>query len=278
MKYGILSSRLAYAMAGSFLALMMASCPPSNQGNAGGRQIGHDSVDADAIPAATLALIEGMDVYFEHASVGSNIQEGLASLASANQARYGIAMQSIGSDDAALSASDTAWFATNDGLMDNARGNPGFDAKATRFDSRLRAANFAAALDVASFKFCYIDNDYAGTAQQAFDRVRTVMEGLEASYPNATFVWWTMPLETSGNAERDAYNGLVRAYCSANRKWLLDIADIESHNPSGAAQSDDAGERLYSGFTTDGGHLNAAGSRRVASAYWVLLAGIANGD
>jgi hypothetical protein len=87
-----------------------------------------------------------------------------------------------------------------------------------------------------------------------------------------------VPLETSGNAERDAYNSLVRAYCSAHREWLLDIAAIESHDAFGTSLKDAAGERLNAAYAGDSGHLNAAGSKLVARAYWVLLAGIANGD
>ncbi|HRZ65689.1 MAG TPA: hypothetical protein P5133_12225 [Spirochaetia bacterium] len=131
----------------------------------------------------------------------------------------------------------------------------------------------AGVLDVATFKFCYIDSP--ANANTLFASVRTAIEGLESAYPGVTFVWWTMPIETSPNAQRQAYNDLVRSYCSANRKWLLDIADLESHNDSGAASTSGSYEILYSGYSSDGGHLNAAGAGKLAKAYWKLLAEIA---
>lgn len=217
-----------------------------------------------------------MDTYFEHASVGSNITGGLASLASTDAFRYTIERESIGSDSTTLTASVAQWFTDNNGFLDNGRDNPDFTAKAARFDTRMRTAGFAATVDVAFFKYCYIDNNYLDTyadAEAAFAYVRGIMEGLETAYPNVTFVWWTMPLTTGGSAETDAYNELVRAYCSSTNRYLFDIADIECHDELGVkAVSGSGREALVSAYASDNGHLNGAGSERVARALWVLLA------
>ncbi len=236
--------------------------------------IDHNSPAADSIPAEMITAIKSLGVYFEHASVGGNIVSGLDAMAAANAARYWVPKGSWSADTGTISSSTISWYNSNSGFGDNNRSNPGFSAKISRFDSRIRTAGFAGAIDVASFKFCYIDNNYTGTAQLFFDSVKTVMEGLEAQYPGVKFFWWTMPLTTTGDLMTNNYNTLVRNYCSANNRYLLDIADIESHAPDGMKQTDGNGEKLYSGYTSDGGHLNAAGSLKVAKAYWVILARI----
>jgi lysophospholipase L1-like esterase len=99
---------------------------------------------------------------------------------------------------------------------------------------------------------------------------------LQATYPDVTFVWWTMAIETTSNAGRQTYNDLVRSYCKANEQWLFDIAAIESHTGAGVLQLDGSNrEILYSGYSADGGHPNDAGALKLAKAYWRLIAEIA---
>jgi hypothetical protein len=242
--------------------------------------VDHTTLNADTIPDAVLAQIRALDVYFEHASVGENVVNGLESMAAASSSRFTYTAQSWSFDDDTIGAAISLWFSSNNGFGDNMRGNPGFADKLLRFNSRIRTAGFASLIDAASFKFCFIDNNYSGTAQDAFNSVRTIMESLESDYPNITFFWWTMPLTTSGDQARDGYNALVRAYCTANNKFLLDIADIECHSPAGVRQTDTNGyEMLYGDYSSDGGHLNAYESNiRVSRAYWVMLARIAGWD
>ena len=194
---------------------------------------------------------------------------GLALLA-ASDSRFTSGRQSW------ASTYDTAWFDANNGLGDNHRGNPGASEKVSGFAASL--GDLGSHVDVAMFKFCYIDPD------ASFAEVRSAMEALEAAYPAVDFVWWTMPITASSysedpsvKAQRQAYNEAMRAYCSANGKWLLDIADLECHDASGAAYADASGnELLYAGYTSDGGHLQAdAGKLQVARAYWTLLIEIA---
>jgi hypothetical protein len=99
---------------------------------------------------------------------------------------------------------------------------------------------------------------------------------LESHYLNKIIVWWTIPIETSGNTNRQVFNDNVRTYASANGKVLFDMADIESHNAAGEKLIDGSGRELQQGdWSSDGGHLNDAGSRRVASAWWWLMARVA---
>jgi hypothetical protein len=191
-------------------------------------------------------------LYFEHASVGENISSGLA----------------------ALFISDSR-FSRSNFIFFN-RGNPGADAKIDLFSNNLISNTPNPSLySGLMFKFCYIDN--GGDMDALFNHVRVHMEDLELRYPGKVFVWWTMPLETTGNANRDRYNLLVRNYCRDSNKYLFDIADIESHDPSGTPQTQGGYEAMYALYSSDGGHLNSTGYDRVAKAFWHLALRISTG-
>lgn len=223
--------------------------------------------DADVTKAASL------DVYFEHASVGGYIvgpipdwpSNGLAALQAASP-RYAAERATWGDTSSAI------WFDSHNGLGDNSRGNPGADAKISGFISSMNASSglLPTKIDVAMFKFCYIDSP--SDASTLFNSTKTAMESLQISYPSVAFVWWTMPIETSGNAEKQSYNDQVRAYCIANNQWLFDIASIESHNDAGVHQLDGSSlELLDAGHSADGGHPNDAGTLKLAKGYWKLI-------
>jgi len=133
-------------------------------------------------------------------------------------------------------------------------------------------------------KLC-VGDIYPWSSDRAVDiwaAYRDMMEAEQAEHPGTTLVWWTIPLVTAaqdpsgGNAEKAAFNQAVRDYCAANGCVLFDIADIESHDPSGNPVMDASGnEACWSGYVTDGAHLNETGRQRLASAIWWLLARVA---
>jgi lysophospholipase L1-like esterase len=131
--------------------------------------------------------------------------------------------------------------------------------------------------NVAFFKFCYVDFDDSTNATAVFNAYKTAMETLEAAHPGIKFVWWTAPIQTDYLASRHEFNELVRDYCEANNKILFDIASIESHKPDDS-ETNASQPTLYSGYTSDGGHLNDAGALRVARAWQWLMARIAGWD
>ena len=247
--------------------LLLCGCPAPEVIPTTARMINHTNFDPTSVSDADILAAAALDVYFEHASVGANVCSGIDALGG----RYS-------SDRASWDSTNVpSWYDTHNGLGDNARGNPGASLKISGFTSSMNASGglLPSKLDVAMYKFCYIDTPADGTT--LFNEAKAAMESLQVSYPGVAFVWWTMPIEQgSAYTERQEYNGAVRAYCSANDQWLLDIADLESHDDSGTLTHDGSNrELLYSGYTTDGGHLNAAGSQKLAKAYWKLLAEIA---
>lgn len=236
---------LAAVLAGSAGCGGGGSSAPS-PGAGQGMTADHTTLATSAIPRSALDQARGLRMALRHASVGSNIWGGLTTLAGSDPARFAI----------------PSW----DGF---ARGNPGWAAKVTDLATFV-AAN-AGAYDVFQMKFCYIDQD------ASFAVYRDQLLALEAAYPTKRFIWWTMPLTTSGadNGLRAAFNQQVRAYCAASGKPLYDIAAIESHDALGAPVLSGGHEAMAAAWSSDGGHLNDAGSARAAQAMWWLMARLA---
>lgn len=249
--------------------------PPPPPAPVTGFTVDHTNFSPEAASDAQVAKVFLLDQYFEHASVGGNVTAGLAGLT--GRYTWPAGTRSTTNYDAALELQDSAWFDSHDGLADLFRGYPpGKTLKAADKLEQFRAAlkgGLGSKVDVASFKFCYLDRpaDPAGL----FNQVKTVMEELEGLYPSVTFFWWTMPHQTWGSNQIHEYNQLVRNYCQTTGRWLLDISDLETHAEDGTACLSGGYPILYSGYTTDGGHLNPAGQERMAKAWWRLMAAIA---
>jgi hypothetical protein len=202
----------------------------------------HTTLDVASIPQTALDSARSQRMSLDHASVGGNIKQGMDGLQSADGARY----------------SYPNWYW-------HSRGNPGWQAKVDQFVQWVNTN--AASYDVFMMKFCYIDQ------AADFAYYRDQMLALESQHASKTFVWWTMPLMTSADAQRNSFNASVRSYAAANNKPLYDIADIESHDPSGALV-DQSGEAMFADYSSDGGHLTAAGEERAARALWWLMSRI----
>ena len=209
--------------------------------------IDHRHTDLSAIPHSALSAAIATRIMVRHASVGENINDGLNDIYN----------------------SDNAYDPVNWDFQ--SRGNPGWEAKID--DLVTQTSTQLEDFDVFTMKLCYIDDD------ASWEHYRDQMEQLEADYPDKVFVWWTMPIRTTGSSSRDAFNASVRSYCEANNKILFDIADIECHDPSGVQQTDSSGrEILYGDYASDSGHLNDVGGQRVANAFWHLMARLGGWD
>lgn len=131
------------------------------------------------------------------------------------------------------------------------------------------------------------------------DRGAASYAAFAARHPEKTVIWWTTSLARGiGSAESQQFNEDMRAYARAHDLVLFDVADILSHDPSGAPCYDNRDGMAYLDedhpddgldipaicpqYTTEteGGHLGSisAGGIRVAKAFWVLMARIAGWD
>jgi len=75
------------------------------------------------------------------------------------------------------------------------------------------------------------------------DTYLSLMNQLEADYPEVTFIYMTGHLDGSGaQGNLKVRNDQIRAYCQANNKVLFDFADIESWDPAGNNYPDETDE------------------------------------
>ncbi len=223
------------------------------------------------ISAAQLKTAATKRVFFGHQSVGWNVVNGVADLYSAAKI--------AGPPQAWVESPSSAISPTTGGVLAHTEvgvnGSP--DGKVDDFAAYLRGG-VGAKVQVAVVKYCYVDIYQGADVTARFNHYRSAMASLEAEFPEVTFLYATNPLETgasSSNAARTQFNALVRAeYASTGRLW--DIALIESTRPDGSRLAGTVDgkryEALYSGYTSDGGHLNATGGKLVAAELLRLVA------
>jgi hypothetical protein len=293
-----------YVLSAAFIALVLTGCAnqpgsTSTDKYTGTRTIGHGAVEEyGSLTASDISAAVNLKTYFEHASVGRNILNGVQKLiagglslkrgtwkdwapvdAAGNPAYYtegndGSAyVWDVSSMDATKSAVIKAWFAANTGLYDNARGNPSAAEKMNYFRAAVDTYDIGAAADVAVMKFCWIDPD------ASLSDYEEMMSSLQTAYPDLVLVYCTIPLTNAvddNTASRNTFNNALRIYCSTNNFWLFDIADIESHEPDGTAYTSSSGAELeWPDYSHDTGHINAGDyDLRPSKAFITLLARI----
>ncbi|MGD0744464.1 MAG: hypothetical protein ABSA45_04835 [Verrucomicrobiota bacterium] len=205
--------------------------------------------------------------YFAHASVGGNMMDGIADLHGMNPNFY--QFHGVSEDGNPPATTETG------GIYEYMRGNPGWQVKVDTFQTYVSNGWRFPKVNFALNKMCWIDP----TADLNY-YIRS-MTNLEAAFPQTMFVYATMPLNTSednDNYLRSLYNDGLRDWCRTNNRVLFDIADVESRDTSGALCSFTWNSRicqkLYSGYTDDGGHLNTQGRQLVARGFYALSAAL----
>lgn len=265
-------SRLA-----ALIAFLAMACVGGTQAVAAGIVVDHNTIDAEdnIIPQEWLDKARALNVSFGHQSVGNDVLQGLEQLAQQNPTRYA----------STIMRNPTAnWFSNRKGIGGIGQYYIGVngDPEGKMRDFAQKVASHGGNIAVAMMKICYVDlgsDNPDGDPQQVFATYRDTMESLERDHPAVRFVWWTEPITRSNQSfspKYQQYNSLVRAYAAAHDKPLFDIADIESHDPSGTSvRGYMDSPAMYSAYTSDGGHLNTTGQLRVARAWWWLLASLA---
>lgn len=207
-------------------------------------------------------------IFFGHMSVGNNILSGLAQVYAAHDVDSPTVIEIEPGEATAVPP---------DGVMVHALIGKNRDplGKLSNFEATLRAG-LAEQIDVASLKLCYIDILWNTDVKAVFNTYRDTLERLENDFPQVRFVHMTVPLTTGSygikdhvkalvgrddNAARERYNDLIRETYGPDR--VFDIADLESTEPDETSDE----RELFEGYTSDGAHLNAAGSSRIAAAF-----------
>lgn len=206
-------------------------------------------------------------VYFGHQSVGRNILDGLAAMAP---------------------QADLA-FLTESEIGEN--GNP--QSKCDDFARHVEGLD--GHIDIALMKFCYIDFDQNSDVEQIFGHYSQTIDRLQQRYPQIRFVHVTAPLKTSpsglktlvkkllgrtntaalqANLKRCQFNNLLRKKYQGQP--IFDLAALQSTDRHGRQHAFTLGSQtgfsMVHDYTSDGGHLNQAGSQMAARALVRTLA------
>ncbi len=241
----------------------------------GGLIIGFTNVQAvNSYSQSLMDQIGQFRFFFSHASVGGNMIDGLNDLNGADPNRFKLVT---------VSDNDTPpTTPVNGRVYEYNRDNPGWQTKMELFTNYVRRGWRYPKINIAIDKLCFIDPDadvnyYIG-----------LMSGLETNFPETLIVYMTIPLMTSSdsdNYDRNVYNDYLRGWVTTNGRVLFDVADIEAHDTNGTlytfSYSGKTCQRLYDGFTTDGGHLDDAdgiGRQQVAKGFYALCGALLSND
>ncbi|MBZ4396657.1 hypothetical protein VZQ01_02220 [Myxococcus faecalis] len=247
----------------------------------------HGTVAQASAPSAPLEKLSGRRIFFGHQSVGGNILDGVKALPNSAQGVVPRVVE-VQSPTESLAPGTLAH------AMVGQNEKP--ESKIADFE-RLMDAGLAKSTDVAFFKFCYIDINGATDTRALFEKYRVAMEGLKARHPGTTFVHVTAPLTTvqrgakawlkellgrpvwgvAENVQRETFNELMRK-TYADKEPLFDLARLESTAPDGSRETYELNGQTWPamvpGYSDDGGHLNAAAQKRLATELLNFLAGL----
>ena len=157
-------------------------------------------------------------------------------------------------------------------------------------------------VDIAFFKFCYVDVTRDSDPQKIFGGYQSAVEDLKGRYPRTKFLNVTVPIRSApkgikrnlkqsvktilgrpgvveDNIKRQHYNSLLRNACYQTEPFF-DLAFVESVGPDSkrcyTSKGTDKVFIMASEYTDDGGHLNSLGRKKVAEQLLIVLAELAN--
>lgn len=231
--------------------------------------VDHLAVDKfSAIPDDVIVAAARLRLMIRNSSVGENIRFGLECL----YGNYADRRPSSCSDTFDHKYNSSNW-------VFQYRGNPGWIEKVDDFIQETQTQN--ADYDAFMFTLGYLDGLDGMTYPQISDEENfnqkyiQPLENLESSFPQKSFVWWTMSLAQEGQANTTLFNQELRDFAQQNNKILMDLADIESHDLEGNPCLDQSGQPIICKIYTDekkSGHLNALARERTAKAFWYMMA------
>lgn len=234
---------------------------------------------------AALTTLSRARIFFGHQSVGRDILRGVESLS----VEYHVPVRVVAIDDRPPDRAP--------GLFNTNIGSNGDPASKCEAFNAILDQSVEPYYDVAVLKFCYVDLDdesNVATAGELFDEYVAALKRVQMRHPQLRLVIATIPLHAdppgwrtalkrllgratwtdSANLRRNQFNDAVRA-AFANRP-LFDVARLESTRADGSANGFETEgrhvETLAAEYTTDGGHLNTAGQRRLATGFVLAVA------
>lgn len=223
--------------------------------------------------------LAGKKIYFGHQSVGFNIIDGITAI---TQELPNIELNIQETKD--LSSFNKPIFAHS-----KAGKNSNPISKCDDF-KKIIESGIGNKVDMAFFKFCYVDFDSETDIPALFKYYTNTMSQLQAEYPRVKFIHFTVPLKTApsgiktmlkkllgrrdddGNMQRNRFNQLLREKY-AKQNTLFDLAYYESIYPDNQKPVSDTylSGSLLVAYTDDGGHLNDTGKKIIAKRLLLFL-------
>lgn len=252
-----------------------------------GQQTHFDSIKE--VPDAVWQKLSKKKIYFAHQSVGFNIMEGVQDVMDEHpEIKLNIVETADQSDFKA-------------GLIAHSRVGKNVDpeSKINEFVAFINNG-IGKKADAAALKFCYVDISAKTDVSQVFSDYDHATAQLKKKYPDMAIIHFTEPLTVSkstwktwikkiikkndiweydDNIKRNEYNDLLRKKYEG-REPILDIATIQSTYPDGTRSTFEKDGKTYFAmvpeYSTDGGHLNEPGRKKVAEQFLILLASLAS--
>ena len=227
---------------------------------------------------ADFELASSARIYFGHQSVGGNIMDGLEDL-QRQLGRPVIRVAELG----VLDVPEGQGVLLHTAVGKN--GDPGSKCE----DFRRVLEQLRGRLDVALFKFCYIDFSDTSDVDEIFSTYARTMDDLKQRYPEVTFIHVTAPLRTVdggpgvwvremvgrrnrtklANVSRNEFNRRLKERYAGDP--IFDLAAVMSTYPDGRRESFRMDGVVYyslvPAYTDDGGHLNRVGRTYAAAEF-----------
>ena len=234
---------------------------------------------------SSVTAVANMRIFFGHQSVGKNILDGINDISEGVNNKINI-VESRTADE----SSDPAFYHAGVGKNNDP------NLKINDF-KELVESGIGGNVDVAFFKFCYVDIKQHTDIKLIFQHYKETMKHLKEVYPKTTFVHFTFPLvearlgmkgyvkkiigrydtKREGNIKRNQFNTMLKAEYEG-KEPIFDLAGIESTYPDGKNETFEKDGRTYYAlaplYTNDGGHLNETGRKVVAEKLLYFLASL----
>ncbi len=223
-------------------------------------------------------------IFFGHASVGFNIMGGVENIVANDERFQKLNIRLVKIDENIKGC----------GIYHAVNGKNGLPkSKINGFKEILSLNGKGDDLDIALFKFCYVDIHKKTDIHDIFEYYVETIESIKMEFPNLTIVHVTTPLYAHGkgikgfiknlvygdvsNVMRNQFNTLlINKYQYVDP--IYDLAKIESLYPNGKRSSFRYKSNKYyslaKGYTYDGGHLNEIGSYLAAKGLLKILSDI----
>ena len=241
-------------------------------------------VDIKNVPPTMWNNLSQKRFFFGHQSVGYNIIEGVKMNLSDNP--------DININIVEIDSSTNF----NHPVLAHSKNGQNHDPK-SKIDGfvKIMKGGMGDQVDVAAFKFCYVDFKEGTDIDGIFKYYKTKMDELSSKYPNTKIIHITVPLRTTqkgikrlayrllgreigieDNLARLRFNTLIRN--NFNNQLVFDLAQIESTHSDGQREFDEVkNEKIYSlvqNYSSDGGHLSEEGKYLVGGEFLLFLVGL----